>query len=159
MNLQSSTVVKNPYDRIRNHSPKSFNKAIDKKTDAIMESTIQQGSLAIKERLKTLDKEWDIDRALMLLFSGGVSAQLATAMGKKNKNWLWGPLIQSSFLMLHATLGWCPPVPLLRKLGFRTRFEIQAEREELLEALRSEENQEKFEQNFSITEWGIYETI
>lgn len=159
MNLQSYNVVKNPHDRIRNHSPKSFNKAIDKKTDSIMESTIEKGPLAIKERLNALDKEWDIDRALIFFFSGVVTAQLATAMKKKNKNWLWGPLIQSSFLMLHATLGWCPPVPVLRKLGFRTRFEIQAEREELLKALSSEENQEKFEQNFSITEWGIYESI
>lgn len=38
-------------------------------------------------------------------------------------------------MMVHATLGWCPPSLWFRPLGFRTRFEIQAEREALLRRL------------------------
>ncbi|MGZ3747820.1 MAG: hypothetical protein ACXWRE_10630, partial [Pseudobdellovibrionaceae bacterium] len=54
---------------------------------------------------------------------------------KKDKRWVWGPLIQTPFLFMHATLGWCPPSLWFRPLGFRTRHEIQAEREVLLRAL------------------------
>ena len=32
------------------------------------------------------------------------------------------------FLLMHALQGWCPPVPLLRKLGVRTRSEIDREK-------------------------------
>ena len=34
----------------------------------------------------------------------------------------------SSFFSLHAIQGWCPPVPVLRRLGIRTREEIERER-------------------------------
>lgn len=33
-----------------------------------------------------------------------------------------------SFLLLHATQGWCPPLPLFRRLGVRTRGEIEKEK-------------------------------
>ena len=32
------------------------------------------------------------------------------------------------FLFQHAVSGWCPPVPVLRRLGFRTRGEIDREK-------------------------------
>jgi hypothetical protein len=44
-------------------------------------------------------------------------------------------LIQTPFLIMHTTMGWCPPVLWFRPLGFRTRFEIQGEREALLKQL------------------------
>lgn len=47
------------------------------------------------------------DRVRNLNFSIFVFAQLLAARG--NKKWLWGPLIQTPFLFMHATLGWCPP--------------------------------------------------
>ena len=47
-----------------------------------------------------------------------------------------GPLIQTPFLTKPATIGWCPPSLWFRPMGFRTRFEIQAEREALLRRLR-----------------------
>ena len=34
----------------------------------------------------------------------------------------------TGFLFQHATQGWCPPVPLFRKLGVRTRSEIDREK-------------------------------
>jgi hypothetical protein len=39
-------------------------------------------------------------------------------------------------LFQHAVQGWCPPVPILRRMGFRTIYEIEQERRELL-ALRN----------------------
>jgi hypothetical protein len=36
-----------------------------------------------------------------------------------------------------AVEGWCPPVPILRRLGFRTSYEIEEERQ-ALKALRGD---------------------
>ena len=34
------------------------------------------------------------------------------------------PIAVTGFLLQHAIQGWCPPVPLLRRMGFRTPREI-----------------------------------
>lgn len=125
---------KNYYDRIRALTSPNVNQKIDILTDRNIRGVIAQGDEAIQLRLRELDKEWDIDRIFMLNFSVIVLAELLLAR-KQNKNWLLAPLIQTPFLFLHATLGWSPPSILLRSMGFRTRHEIQAEREVLLNAL------------------------
>lgn len=33
-----------------------------------------------------------------------------------------------AFLLLHGTKGWCPPLPLFRSYGVRTRSEIEREK-------------------------------
>jgi hypothetical protein len=38
------------------------------------------------------------------------------------------PALVTAFLFQHAMQGWCPPVPILRRLGFRTADEIGKER-------------------------------
>lgn len=156
--LQSSPAIKNPHDRVRKHSPKSFTKDIDMESDYFVKTTIENGAFAIRERLLQLDKEWDIDRALDLLFSTTVATQLALAVKKRNVNFVWLPLIQTAFVFVHATYGWCPPVPLLRKMGFRTRFEIQSEREELLNALINMESEHPGKK-YSVSEYDVYGSI
>jgi len=42
--------------------------------------------------------------------------------------WLILPAAVTAFLFQHAIQGWCPPVPILRRLGFRTSDEINKER-------------------------------
>lgn len=123
----------NPHDRVRNLTAENVNRKIDRETRRELMGTEHMGQDEIRRRLGELDREWDIDRVLMLNFSIFVFAQLLAA--RKNKKWLWGPLIQTPFLFMHATLGWCPPSLWFRPMGFRTRFEIQAEKEALLAAL------------------------
>jgi hypothetical protein len=48
-----------------------------------------------------------------------------------DRRWLVLPGLVSAFLLQHAIQGWCPPVPVLRKLGFRTSYEIEEERRAL----------------------------
>ncbi len=38
------------------------------------------------------------------------------------------PAIVTGFLFQHAIQGWCPPLPVLRRRGFRTAEEINQER-------------------------------
>jgi hypothetical protein len=121
------------FDRVRMMSSEKANRAIDAKTQQSVDRASAGGRAAIERRLVELHQEWDVDRALTLNFSVLVLAQLLAA--KRDKRWLWGPLVQTPFLLMHATVGWCPPVLWFRPLGFRTRFEIHAEREELLRRL------------------------
>jgi hypothetical protein len=41
------------------------------------------------------------------------------------------PAAVSGFLLQHAVQAWCPHIPVLRRLGFRTSFEIEQERQAL----------------------------
>jgi hypothetical protein len=121
------------FDRVRNMSSDKANRAIDAKTQESIERATAGGRAAMERRLTELQQEWDVDRVLMANFATLVFAQLVAAT--RDRRWLWGPLVQTPFLMMHATLGWCPPSLWFRPMGFRTRFEIQAEREELLRRL------------------------
>ena len=38
------------------------------------------------------------------------------------------PALVAGFLLQHAVQGWCPPVPLFRRLGVRTQAEIDEEK-------------------------------
>ena len=60
--------------------------------------------------------------AAAIAFSGVVLGLLV------NKKFLAIPAIVLPFLFQHAVQGWCPPVPLFRRLGVRTRKEIDAEK-------------------------------
>ncbi|MEZ0263790.1 MAG: hypothetical protein ACAI43_03605 [Phycisphaerae bacterium] len=81
----------------------------------------------IDRRLRELDAEWDVERALetgssTLTLTGLVLGTVAS------RKWLLLSLAVQGFFMQHALQGWCPPLPVLRRLGFRTQYEIERER-------------------------------
>ena len=47
------------------------------------------------------------------------------------------PAVVLGFFFQHATQGWCPPLPVFRKMGVRTRREISLEKHGL-KALRGD---------------------
>jgi hypothetical protein len=81
----------------------------------------------IPRRLRELDREWDIERALEANAATAVLLGLALGAGVSRKLFVL-PGIVAGFLLQHALLGWCPPVPVFRRLGFRTQSEIERER-------------------------------
>lgn len=85
----------------------------------------------ILSRLEELDREWDIERALE---TGSSSLTLlGLLLGTTvNRKWLFLSLGVQSFFLQHALQGWCPPLPLFRRLGVRTAQEIETERCALL---------------------------
>lgn len=131
---QAQMIRGSGFDRVRARSSASVTDKIDQATEARVERLKHTGPVEAGRRLAELDREWDIDRALMLLFAGvgGLTFSLGHArMGafRKWNRWLSLFSVQLAFLGVHAAYGWCPPVALLRRLGFRTQKEIQAERE------------------------------
>lgn len=98
--------------------------------------TIAGGPEAIARRLEELDREWDIERALAMWAPFPLAAGLALG-AFVDRRWLVLPAAVAATLALHATWGWCPPVSGLRRLGVRTRAEIDQERF-ALKALRGD---------------------
>ncbi len=84
----------------------------------------------IPERLRELDVEWDIERAIEANASALAFAGIALGVSR-SKRWLVLPALVTGFLFQHAIQGWCPPIPALRRLGFRTSYEIEEERQAL----------------------------
>jgi hypothetical protein len=117
------------FDRIRAHTSDEVNSAIDEQILKNVEEHSHSPE-AIERRLEALDHEWDIDRALMANFSVIAFSALMAGIFK-NRRFLLLPAIQIPFLFMHAVEGWCPPLPILRRMGFRTRQEIEAEKMEL----------------------------
>ena len=81
----------------------------------------------IPARLAELDREWDLDRAI----AGGAAAVTLAGVALialVDRRFVALPAMVGGFLLTHAIQGRCPPVSLLRRLGFRTAAEICEER-------------------------------
>lgn len=89
----------------------------------------------IPNRLRELDQEWDVERAIatgsaILTLAGLMLAYLFDI------RWVTLSLLVQLFFMQHVFLGWCPALPMVRRLGFRTEQEIQFERNQLEMTIR-----------------------
>lgn len=82
---------------------------------------------AITRRLLELEHEWDIERVLEANAATVVLAS-ATLAVVEDRRWGWLTVAVGAFLLQHAVQGWCPPLPVLRRLGVRTAREINEER-------------------------------
>jgi hypothetical protein len=90
----------------------------------------------VDRRIADLDREWDVERALEA--TAASFTVLGVVLGAAvNRKWFAFPALVGGFLLQHAVQGWCPPVPILRRLGFRTQAEIEKERY-ALKALRGD---------------------
>ncbi len=83
--------------------------------------------MEIEQRLRELDEEWDIERALELEAATTVFTGFFLGI-TVSKKWLLLPVLASSMLLLHNLHGGYPLLPLFRRLGFRTAHEIARER-------------------------------
>jgi hypothetical protein len=117
-------------DRVRRATAPRLNAQIDRQTDSNIERYANSGREAIAHRIQELDGEWDIERVLEVNASTLALTGLALGLTVDRK-WLAMPAVVLSFLLQHGTQGWCPPLPVLRRLGVRTRDEIDREKYEL----------------------------
>lgn len=123
-------------ERVRENTAEEINQQIRQRTECNIMESIAGGPKAIELRLDELDREWDIERTLETM--APTLSLIGLALGvTKSRKWLVVPAVVQSFFLQHALQGWCPPVPVLRRLGFRTPDEINEERY-ALKALRGD---------------------
>jgi hypothetical protein len=113
-------------ERVPAHTSRADNAAIERRLSESLEYYAQNPS-QIDDRLRELDREWDIERAIELNASALAFAGVLAGTFR-DRRWLMLPAAVTAFLFQHAVQGWCPPVPVLRKIGFRTVYEIERER-------------------------------
>jgi len=124
-NAEDST--RSSLDRVRSSTASHVNEEIDLQTDINIQRYKGKSRAEILERIQMLDKEWDIERVLEVNASTLALSGLILGL-TKNRKWLFLPGIVLPFLLQHGLQGWCPPLPLLRRLGIRTRGEIDREK-------------------------------
>ncbi|WP_440947334.1 hypothetical protein ACSAZL_03400 [Methanosarcina sp. T3] len=123
-------------DRVRAHTSPEINEAIDREIAATVRFYADKTHYEISKRIKELDNEWDIGRYIE--FRAGLVSMIGVVLGlKKSRKWFILPLIAATFLLQYSIRGWCPPVPVLRKFGIRTKQEINVEKY-ALKALRGD---------------------
>jgi hypothetical protein len=123
-------------ERVSQNTAEEINDRIRRETDARVARLADEGPEAVERRLEELDQEWDIERALETLAPSLTLTGLFLA-ATVSKKFLIFPAVIQTFFLQHALQGWCPPVPILRRLGFRTSTEIEEERT-ALKALRGD---------------------
>jgi hypothetical protein len=116
-------------DRVRARTPSSILDQIDARTSDSVFRAARSGPEAIERRIRAIDREWDLDRWMQLIFTVGAVA----TVGRRGRLWRVMARVQQAFMIGHAAFGWAPPAVLLRRLGVRTQKEIDTERGVLVE--------------------------
>ena len=122
--------------RVPSQTGRAVNERIRRQTELNIEQIKRGGPAAIARRLEELDAEWDIERTLEAN-AATVSLIGVTLGATVDRRWFALPAIVGTFLLQHAVQGWCPPLPVFRRIGFRTASEIDYERY-ALKALRGD---------------------
>lgn len=113
--------------RVEQHTDEAVNERIRRRTAQSISFVGRQGRDEIGRRLEELDQEWDMERTLEA--NAASIALLGLGLGALvSRRFFVLPGVVAGFLLQHAVQGWCPPVPIFRRLGFRTAREIASER-------------------------------
>lgn len=114
-------------DRVPRSTAAEINERIRNQTVRNLAKYHGASNAEINRRLDELKQEWDIERAIET--NAASIALVGVILGAfAGRRFLLLPAAVCVFLLQHALQGWCPPVPILRRLGFRTQPEIEAER-------------------------------
>ena len=114
-------------DRVRANTSTRVNRRIDLDMEERVWEYAQASRDVISGRIRELEREWDIERVLQTNASALALSGLVLGL-THHKRWFAVPGVVLPFLLLHALQGWCPPLPVLRRMGVRTRQEIEREK-------------------------------
>jgi hypothetical protein len=109
--------------KVNRNTNSEINNSIQQKSEKNVKDLFRKDKKDIIARIRELDYEWDTERVLELNFACIVLiTSILGVLGKKG--WMLLSGIASYFMIKHALQGWCPPLPIIRKLGVRTAGEI-----------------------------------
>ncbi len=120
-------MIPSTVERVPQHTAEHVNEQIRRDTEERVAHCAAAGREAIDRRLAELDQEWDVERTLEA--NAATASLIGLTLGATvDKKWFIFPAAVAGFLLQHAVQGWCPPLPVFRRLGFRTQPEIDYER-------------------------------
>lgn len=122
--------------RVPKRTAEHVNERIRRQMEERVARIAAAGPEAVARRLRELDEEWDIERTLEANASTLVAVGSALTL-LVDRRFAVVPLVVGLFLLQHATQGWCPPLPIFRRYGYRTQTGINQERY-ALKALRGD---------------------
>lgn len=114
-------------DRVRRNTDPAINARIDERIARTIRLYAGQPRDVITQRIAELDREWDVERVLETNAASLALAGVALSV-LGDRKWLLLSAGVLGFLFMHGTQGWCPPLPALRRMGVRTRDEINREK-------------------------------
>lgn len=121
-------------ERVQTHTSDHVQRCIERRAEERVARYRSASPARIRERLRALDREWDVERTLQTNFA--VVSLAGLTLGKLvDRRWYLLPAVASGFMLQHALQGWCPPLPVMRRLGVRTIKEIHEERRRLEQLL------------------------
>ncbi|MEP6936592.1 MAG: hypothetical protein ABI871_00830 [Chthoniobacterales bacterium] len=123
-------------DRVQAHTPEHINQQIANDARRRVRHAGGESRLQLTRRIDALEGEWDIERVLEVNAASLALSGLVIGLFL-NRKFLLLPAIVLPLLLQHAVQGWCPPLPVLRRRGVRTRREIEKEKN-ALKALRGD---------------------
>jgi hypothetical protein len=114
-------------DRIRQHTDPEVLERIEHDIENSIRFHAVQPQRVLNARIQDLEQEWDVER--WLATNGSAIALGAALLGLTvHRKWLVLTCAAAAFLLQYSLSGWAPPLPLLRRLGIRTRSEIAREK-------------------------------
>lgn len=114
-------------DRVRNNTADEINQRLDQRAEDRVLAYAGGRREEITSRIGELEREWSIERVIETEASAMGLTGLAFGIGI-NRKFLALPAFVASMVLLHAVQGWYPLLPLFRRLGVRTRQEIDREK-------------------------------
>ena len=143
--------------RVPMHTSEQVNAKIRRETEVRIAQCAAQGKEAIDQRLAELEREWDIERTLEA--NAATASLIGLTLGATvNRKWFILPGVIAGFLLQHAVQGWCPPLPVFRRIGIRTASEIDYERY-ALKALRGDFKKLSHPRNETLSAEELIETM
>jgi len=115
------------HERVRANTAAQINWRIDRQIEDNVRHYAHQKKEEISRRIWELEQEWDIERVLETMASSLSLAAIALSV-TNHRRWIILSGVVLAFFLMHAIQGWCPPIPVLRRLGVRTREEFDRER-------------------------------
>lgn len=113
-------------DPVRRYTSEEMLEEIEMQIQHNIEFYGAQSPQVLGERIDELRREWSMERYLQLNVAalGFGTAFLALTTSRK---WALLTCAALGFFLFHGLQGFDPPIPLLRKMGVRTRSEIDRE--------------------------------
>lgn len=113
------------------HTCNKVNQYIRNKTVCSIENYMDSNKEILSEKIDKLNFEWDTERVLETNAASIILLSSILGFKKNRDNCFVLSGMVGFFLLIHALQGWCPPLPIIRRLGVRTAEEIFEEKSAL----------------------------